>query len=388
MLRLASLNQFLPNLVPVSGHERLRAALGAFAGILATGMVTAAAVGSDAGTPLLMAPIGASAVLLFAVPTSPLAQPWSILAGNCLAALVGVTAAILIPQPLVAAAFAVAVSIGLMLTCRCLHPPSGAVALTAVIGGPAITELGYGFILWPVGLNSVLLLLLALLFNKLTGKEYPHRPSAGVSLPSVGSGGGGSLGVTIEDLTTAIKERDEVVPVDPADLDEVLQRAEAMAFSRRSGGVAAGAIMSREVITVAPATTLRVCLRLLRSHGLKALPVVEDDRTVVGILTATDLLEKADWGPAPVATGLGWRLRAMTNSDRPLRGKARELMSSQVRCVSQAMPIARVVQVMAETGHHHLPVLDDQGILIGMVTQSDVLSALFHVNAAELALTA
>jgi CBS domain-containing membrane protein len=385
MLRLALLNQLLPNLVPVSGHERLRAALGAFAGILATGIVTAAAVGSDAGTPLLMAPIGASAVLLFAVPTSPLAQPWSILAGNCLAALVGVTAAILIPQPLVAAAFAVAVSIGLMLTCRCLHPPSGAVALTAVIGGPAITELGYGFILWPVGLNSVLLLLLALLFNKLTGKEYPHRPSPS---PSVGSGGGGSLGVTIEDLTTAIKERDEVVPVDPADLDEVLQRAEAMAFSRRSGGVTAGAIMSREVITVAPATTLRVCLRLLRSHGFKALPVVEDDRTVVGILTATDLLEKADWGPAPVATGLGWRLRAMTNSDRPLRGKARELMSAQVRCVSQAMPIARVVQVMAETGHHHLPVPDDQGILIGVVTQSDVLSALFHVNAEELALTA
>ncbi|WIJ26401.1 HPP family protein [Devosia sp. RR2S18] len=383
MLRLALLNQLLPNLVPVSGQERLRAALGAFAGILVTGIVTAAAVGSDAGTPLLMAPIGASAVLLFAVPTSPLAQPWSILAGNCLAALVGVTAAILIPQPLVAAAFAVAVSIGLMLTCRCLHPPSGAVALTAVIGGPAITELGYGFILWPVGLNSVLLLLLALLFNKLTGKEYPHRPS-----PSVGSGGGGSLGVTIEDLTTAIKERDEVVPIDPADLDEVLQRAEAMAFSRRSGGVTAGSIMSREVITVAPATTLRVCLRLLRSHGLKALPVVEDDRTVVGILTATDLLEKADWGPAPVATGLGWRLRAKTNSDRPLRGKARELMSAQVRCVSQAMPIARVVQVMAETGHHHLPVLDDQGILIGVVTQSDVLSALFHVNAEELALTA
>ncbi len=338
---------------------------------------------------MLMAPLGASAVLLFAVPSSPLAQPWSILVGNCLAALVGVTTALVIPQPLIASALAVAASIALMLTFRCLHPPSGAVALTAVIGGPAINSLGYSFVLWPVGLNSVLLLLLAVLFNRMTGKEYPHRSPGGVSFPSTaGSEVSGSLGVTVHDLSTAIRERDEIVPVDLADLEDVLQRAEALAFSRRSGGVVAGAVMSRQMITVTPGTSLRIALRLLRSHGLKALPVVNEVRTVVGILTATDLLEKADWGPSPVSTGLGWRLSSMTNSDRPLRGKARDVMSTRVRSVPSTMPIARVVQVMAETGHHHLPVLDDHGALIGMVTQSDVLRALFHVNMEELTLIA
>ncbi|WP_297113162.1 HPP family protein, partial [uncultured Devosia sp.] len=163
------LARLLPNMVPVSPVERLRAAVGAFVGILSTAGVTALALGQGQELPLLMAPIGASAVLLFAVPASPLAQPWSILAGNCVAALVGVSCALALgPTPL-AAALAVSISIGLMLTFKCLHPPSGAVALTAVIGGPAIAELGYAFVVWPVGINSVLLLAAAVAFNRLTG---------------------------------------------------------------------------------------------------------------------------------------------------------------------------------------------------------------------------
>ncbi len=85
---------------------------------------------------------------------------------------------------------------------------------------------------------------------------------------------------------------------------------------------------------------------------------------------------------------LGWRLRSIGNSDRPLRGKVRDVMTSDVRSVPVTTPLARVVQVMAETGHHHVPVVDATGKLAGMVTQSDVVAALFHVNQAELARSA
>jgi len=384
MFRLA---RFLPNLVPVSLRERLRASLGAFIGLLATAGLTALALGSGPDLPLLMAPIGASAVLLFAVPASPLAQPWSIAGGNCLAALVGVTCAQWIGDVALAAALAVSISIALMLTLRCLHPPSGAVALTAVIGGPAITDLGYAFAAWPVAINSLLLLAVAVAFNRLTGKDYPHKPPpAPVNddklvpfTPRV------SLGVTVDDLQTAIRERDEVVSVDPVDLEEVLHRAETLAFARRSGGVVAGSVMTRAVASVAPGTSLRVVLRLLRTHGIKAVPVVDERRRVVGILTQTDLLDKADWGPPRASSGLGWRLRAITNSDRPLRGKARDVMTPLVCTVPAAMPIAMVVQLMADTGHHHLPVVSDEGELLGMVTQSDVVEALFRANIADIA---
>ncbi|PXA98722.1 hypothetical protein DMC47_07055 [Nostoc sp. 3335mG] len=381
---MSPLARLLPNLISVSLRERLRSSLGAFVGLLATALLTTHALGHGESWPLLMAPIGASAVLLFAVPASPLAQPWSILGGNCTAAVVGVTCAQLIGDVALAAALAVSISIGLMLTLKCLHPPSGAVALTAVIGGTTITDLGYVFVAWPVAVNSLLLLAVAIAFNRLTGKDYPHRP---VRLPSVTAPSHQvSLGVTPGDLEKAIRERDEVLSVDPIDLEEVLQRAEVLAFSRRSGGVTAGAVMTRTVATVAPGTSLRAALRLLREQGIKALPVIDEGRRVAGILTQTDLLDKADWGPARTTPRLGWRLPARTNSDRPLRGKVRDVMTPVVSTVAPAMPLAMVVQIMLRTGHHHLPVVADDSSLVGMVTQSDVVAALFHVNAQDLAL--
>ncbi|MER3609381.1 HPP family protein, partial [Klebsiella pneumoniae] len=81
----------------------------------------------------------ASAVLLFGVPSSPLAQPWSIVGGNVLSALIGVTVGMLVPDA--------ALAIAGMYFLRCLHPPGGAVALTAILGGAGVHSEGYHFVL-------------------------------------------------------------------------------------------------------------------------------------------------------------------------------------------------------------------------------------------------
>ncbi|WP_260929361.1 HPP family protein [Novosphingobium sp. 9] len=140
-----------------------------------TGLICSWGLGDINAAPLLIAPMGASAVLLFGVPASPLAQPWSIIGGNALAALIGVTAALCIPSQLIAAAVALGVAFVAMSWLRCIHPPSGAVALTAVLGGPHVLSLGYGFVLVPVMLNSVVLVGVAMAYNSLTGTSYPHR---------------------------------------------------------------------------------------------------------------------------------------------------------------------------------------------------------------------
>lgn len=145
--------------------DQIRATVGAIVGLLITGFVSKFALGSVSDLPLLIAPMGASAVLLFAVPGSPLAHPWSIIGGNSLSAFVGVACATCIPDPIVASALACGIAIGLMMAAGCLHPPGGAVALTAVLGGPSIQATGFGFALWPVGINSLLLLAAALAFN-------------------------------------------------------------------------------------------------------------------------------------------------------------------------------------------------------------------------------
>lgn len=380
MHRIASfLKRLAPGLVPVAPAERLRCAVGALIGILATGLVTRFALGPSPALPLLIAPMGASAVLLFAVPSSPLAQPWSILGGNIISALVGVAAASQIGDPVVAAAVAGGGAIAAMMLFGCLHPPGGAVALTAVLGGPAIQAAGYGFALWPVGLNSALLLAVALAFNNLTGRRYPHRPApvrrdhqTADPQPSA------RLGFTAADLDAALAARGELVDIDRDDLEDILHQAEERAFHRRAGALTCADIMSRDVVTVAPATPWLEAAALLRRHHVKALPVAAEDARVVGIVSASDLVDKLVWGPSGPGIGLVRRLREATRLKRTPQATVEEIMTSPAKSARPETLIAELVPLMADGGWHHLPIVGTKGELVGVVTQSDLIAALFH----------
>jgi CBS domain-containing membrane protein len=120
----------------------------------------------------LMASLGASALLVFALPGSPMAQPWAVIAGNTLSALVGITATNFISEPLLAMPIAAALSILGMFILRCLHPPAAAVALITVLGH----VLHYRYALFPVMIDSVLLVLAGAIYSNMTGKSYPNRP--------------------------------------------------------------------------------------------------------------------------------------------------------------------------------------------------------------------
>jgi len=167
---------FEPRLSGARLSERLIGCVGACICIAVTTFVCAR-LQLATTLPAIVAPLGASAVLMFAVPSSPLAQPWPVVGGNVISALVGVVALRLIPGDVVAAGVAVGAAILVMSLLRCLHPPGGAAALTAVIGGPAVHDAGFGFALAPVGINSILLVLLAVAFHRVTGRSYPHRPA-------------------------------------------------------------------------------------------------------------------------------------------------------------------------------------------------------------------
>ena len=370
------LRRLVPDLPPVSPRERLRAAAGALVGILATGLVCRAALGPGSALPALIAPMGASAVLLFAVPTSPLAQPWSILGGNLVASLVGVAAAASIPDPAWAAAVAVGAAIALMLILRCLHPPSGAVALTAVLGGPAVHDLGYGFVLWPVGANSLLMLAAALVFNNLTGRTYPHlRASAPGDRRTADPASSARVGFSASDLDVVLRDFDQVLDVGRDDLEAILRRVQMRVYGRRAGAIACGAIMSRDVIAVAPGDSLSEALRLLRRHRIKALPVTDEGARVLGIVTQTDLLDKASWDRAGPRLGLGRRLRLTLARGRAPHGSVADIMSPVVP-VRPETPISGLVLALADAGLHHLPVVGPDGRLVGIVSQTDLVPAL------------
>ncbi|MGK6314861.1 HPP family protein [Neorhizobium sp. DT-125] len=376
------LRRLLPETPPVSARERLRAALGALAGILVTGLLGSLALRADASLPALIAPMGASAVLLFAVPSSPLAQPWSILCGNTIAALVGVTAALLIGDLFLASALAIGVAIAAMMTFRCLHPPSGAIALTAVLGGPAIHELGYGFVLWPVAGNSLALVVLALIFNNLTGRAYPHAVKLSTDHGTRDLAPIQRIGFTSADLDEVLKEYDEFLDIDRDDLETILRRTELRSYRRRAGHFDCASIMSRDVVAVAPDNTLKEAHDLMRSHHFKALPVTNDRAEVVGIVTQTDFLDKARWTNGRPKIGFGQRLRLVLSGASAPNDTVKDIMTTPVKTVRPDTPIANAMIIFAEEGLHYLPVTRENNKLVGILSQSDVMVAMLADKAA------
>lgn len=149
--------------------------LGAFLGIAGVAIINDRLLkGTD--MILIIGSFGASAVLIYGAIRSPLAQPRNLVGGHVLSAIVGVTCFRIFGGHLwLAAAVAVATAIALMHATKTLHPPGGATALIAVIGGETIHDLGYLYVLLPAGAGAVIMLVIALLVNNLSkNRRYPE----------------------------------------------------------------------------------------------------------------------------------------------------------------------------------------------------------------------
>ena len=144
------------------------AAMCACVSIGAIGFVTGRLM--SGGSPAVIASMGAAAVIVFQFPESPAARVWPILGGHLVSALIGVTVSQLIPDRMIAGGVAVGLSLWAMAMLRCMHPPGGGTALVAVLGGDAIQDAGYRFVLLPTFINALLLAGFASLFARLTSK--------------------------------------------------------------------------------------------------------------------------------------------------------------------------------------------------------------------------
>ena len=223
-------------------RDRMLAVLGALFGILLielAGWLAVPLLDSGLGLklplPAILAPLGASAVLVFAVPSSPMAQPRSVIGGSVLSALVGMMVVHVVPYPELAGALAVALAILAMSLARCLHPPGGAMALLGVIGGPAVTAAGFAFPFTIVLINVATLVLAGWLFHRLSGHSYPHRA---VPMPGVPVMADPLL--HRDDIDLALKDMGEAYDIAMEDLEMLLQRAEFHAGQRQGHGQRAG----------------------------------------------------------------------------------------------------------------------------------------------------
>ena len=153
--------------------DKLIALIGGMIGLYLS-LEVAASVTDNGINGLILASLGATAVLLFATPHAALSQPWNVLGGHGVAAVVGILVRDVLPHPLLAAAVAVGLAIWLMHYLRCLHPPGGATALYAVLGGDSVEALGSWFLLHPVLSSVGVMLMVAIIINyPFPWRRYP-----------------------------------------------------------------------------------------------------------------------------------------------------------------------------------------------------------------------
>lgn len=237
-------------------------------------------------------------------------------------------------------------------------------ALTAVIGGEGIRQLGVGYVLLPVLLNSLLLLMLALLYNRLLGRRYPNSGKAQLNRHQTADPQPSErIATQATAIDLALEQHGELLDISRQDLQALLQEAQLHALRARVGTVRVQDVMSRDLILIGPDQPAMAAWRLLSHHQIKALPVVDEAGCLAGIITLHDLMiDRVLQQPRGAAA-----LAALRVAD---------LMTRDVSTARRYQPLYDLVAAFSDGGLHHMPVVDGEQ-LVGMLTQSDMVAALF-----------
>lgn len=355
---------------PVLGRPKaediLRAGAGAGIALLVTGILL-----QLSGLGALIAPFGATAVLVFAVPNSPLAQPWSVVVGNTVSALVAITVHMVLSEAPWVAPVAVGFAIGAMIACRALHPPGGAVALLVSLAPLG----GWDFTLSLVAAGSALLVVMGVIWNRAVGRVYPFRQPAQPGTHATQDQTAQSrIGLDPVELATILEDYRQSTNLGVADLARLVGAAEQAAAAHQLEGFTAADIMSRDLVTVGPDAPLGHVADLFRTHGFTSLPVV-DDQGYQGLIFQIDLIRRAREDAFRDHSSLIVALTRLIGSHRMKPPKAGEIIGEAVASVTVSTPVGALLPLLADGGAEAVPVLDANQI-VGIVTRTDLVSAL------------
>lgn len=367
---------FGPAITAVPRSEAFRAGLGACVGLAMAGLFVLSPIVDSRFGLYLIAPLGATSVLIFAVPNSPLAQPWSAIVGNTVSALVGVAVCMAVADPTLRIALAVGLAITAMSLVRALHPPGGAVAMVAAMSPDLVHSLGFRFALAPVAAGTVFLVAVAMLYAYATGRRYPFRqfdePNVhGTADPEPAE----RLDLSEEELAEILQRHRQSLNLGVEDLARMIGAAEMQAASHRMGPVTASDIMSRDLVTVGPDTPLTEVADLLSEHGFTSLPVVQKGDQFLGVIFQIHLIRRSREDAKRLRRGLGAAMARLIDPTREMPVRASEIMSVATPRIVPATPIGVLLPMLAEGEFDAIPVLKNKQI-VGIVTRSDLITAL------------
>lgn len=361
---MSLLARSFPKQPPVSVIEKLVAGFSAFVSIAILWYLKEAYPVLFSNT--LLASMGATAVLLFATPHSTLVQPYAILGGHFVSALIGIAA-----QQFVAAPYAAAVAVGGAITAmhllHCLHPPGGATALYAVTGGPTIWDLGFSYVLAPVAANAGLMLLMGFVINNLRapGKLYPAPLPVATAIPESTKD---FQRVTPDDIKEAVTESGTYIDVTEEDLLSIYQAAEGNVFKRLLSSHLVESLSFGGTTTLDKNASLINVLQGLAVSETGCVIVLDPDRKVEGIITGVDVSRIMGFQPTPLESHFSKESELVATAIE----RAEDLMTSPVRTISRSDRMDAAAALLASGDIHHVPVIDENQRFIGVITHTHI----------------
>lgn len=375
MMNISQFIRFLAvDPVNLSFKGKLLSVISSFSAILIMALVTQKlSVGT--ASPIIVASMGASAVILFIIPHSPLAQPWSFFGGQLVSAVIGIASAQWFSDIALASACAVGGSIFAMLLLRCLHPPGAATAIAPILASTPVNPLDYNFVLVPVGLNVAIMLIMAIMINRwVLRHDYPIISKANDSKVKLSQ----RAGISDQDLKQALQNMDMFMDVSPEDLRKLLTDAEAYSFKRFKGNISCADIMIRDVPTVEYGTEVEDAWNIMHKQKLKSMPVVDRARRVIGIVTWNDFFKFINLSPYDSFQD---KFRAFVrrtpniSTDKP--ESVGHIMTTSVSVLPENAHIVELISLMSTQGFRQIPIVNNENRLVGMVYQANLIAALY-----------
>jgi CBS domain-containing membrane protein len=288
----------------------------------------------------------------------------------------------------VAGAVAVGISIYAMYYLRCMHPPGGATALLAVIGGESLHAIGFQFLLSPILINVIIMLACAWLYRWLADihQHHPYQSSSDtINLDQNWARSEQDWLVTNapfsdENLSQAIAAMDTFIDISRQDLKEIFAHAIQYSHTHSLGELQCHEVMSSPAISVEYDTELENVWRLFEEHNIRGLPVINKFNRIIGIVTVSNFVHNASQmntsgqSESTIAEQLS-QLRKRTpgfESDKP--EVAGQIMTAPVITAQRTDRIADLAPLFTMHAIHHIPVIDEKRKLVGILTREDILA--------------
>ena len=368
---MSQLSKFFKRFDPTSRVSMMEMLTSAISAGIALAIVAWVSKQSLSGTnlPFILASMGATAVILFAAPNSPMGRPWPLLGGHFIAAFIGISCGKLSPNLLITVPLAIGLVIFAMHYFRCIHPPGGATTLLTLLGGPEVSAIGYQFMLTPLAINLLILALLAAVLNKLRSEKTRYVQ---VKIPS----GWQQRQQTntaprfkSQDLEAAIHSLDSYIDIDTKQLAQIYEMAEQQSYARKLGTVSCQEVM-QQAISREYGDSLQEAWTQLSQHHQQAIVVIDRGHHIKGILTLSDFIKHAqafDLETEQQRVAALIKPSTTLTSDKP--EVVGQIMSASTHCVPHDMSAADAWPIFERYNIEHLPVIDQNNKLLGIINR-------------------